>query len=184
MAERESCRLLSGVVMADDAFLGAVHAGKPGRGSENKTPFLAAVELNDEGHRFEPIDDLKGATMASWARTALHEGVHLLTDAPASFSSAGAVVAEHGAIIVSPRQSSDLDVFQWLNTFIANHKTAIHGTYHQFRFQQVPGTRSRRGTVPCKPPLRTQLTRRSSALDLRQNRALLGIVAAPQRGQG
>ena len=141
MAERESRRLLSGVVMADDAYLGGVHAGgKPGRGSENKAPFLAAVELNDEGHplhvRFDPIDDLKGSTMASWARTALHEGVHLVTDGLASFSSAGAVVANHGAIIVSPRQSSDLDVFEWVNTFIANLKTAIHGTYHHFDFNK------------------------------------------------
>lgn len=80
MAERESRRLLSGVVMADDAYLGGVHAGKPGRGSENKAPFLAAVELNDDEHPlhvcFDPIDDLKGSTMASWACTVLHQGVH------------------------------------------------------------------------------------------------------------
>ncbi|MEA3276808.1 MAG: IS1595 family transposase, partial [Pseudomonadota bacterium] len=71
MAESESRRLLKGVVMADDAYLGGVHAGKPGRGSENKVPFLAAVELNDEGHpqhvRFDPIADLTGASMANWA---------------------------------------------------------------------------------------------------------------------
>jgi transposase-like protein len=140
MAERESRRLLTGVVLADDAYLGGVHAGKPGRGSENKVPFMAAVELNDEGHpqhvRFDPIADLKGSTMASWARTALHEAVHLVTDGWASFSAAGAVVAEHGAIIVSPRQSSDLEVFQWVNTFIANLKTAIRGTYHHFDFEK------------------------------------------------
>lgn len=140
MAERESRRLLTGVVVADDAYLGGVHAGKPGRGSENKVPFIAAVELNDEGHplhvRFDPIADLKGSTLASWARTALHKGVHLLTDGLASFSAAGAVVAEHGAIIVSPRQSSDLEVFEWVNTFIANLKTAIRGTYHHFDFKK------------------------------------------------
>ena len=101
---------------------------------------MAAVELNDEGHpqhvRFDPIADLKGSTMASWARTPLHEAVHLVTDGWASFSAAGAVVAEHGAIIVSPRQSSDLEVFQWVNTFIANLKTAIRGTYHHFDFEK------------------------------------------------
>lgn len=140
MAERESCRLLSGVVLADDAYLGGVHAGKPGRGSENKVPFMAAVELNDEGHpqhvRFDPIPNLRGSTMASWARTALHEAVHLITDGWTSFAAAGAVVAEHGAIIVSPRQSSDLEVFEWVNTFISNLKTAIRGTYHHFDFEK------------------------------------------------
>ena len=118
MAERESRRLLTGVAMADDAYLGGVHAGKPGRGSENKVPFLAAVELNDGGHpqhvRFDPIANLKGSTMAGWARTALHETVHPVTDGWASFCAAGAVVAEHSAIIVSPRQSSDLEVFEWV----------------------------------------------------------------------
>ncbi len=49
MAQREDVRLLEGVVIADDGVLGGVHAGKPGRGSKNKSPFVAAVELNDEG---------------------------------------------------------------------------------------------------------------------------------------
>jgi hypothetical protein len=140
VAERESRRLSTGVVMADDAYLGGAHAGKPGRGSENKAPFPAAVELDDEGYplhvRFDPIDDLKVSTMASWTRPTLHKGVHLVTDGLASFSGAGAVVADHGAIIVSPRQSSDLDVFEWVNTHIANLKTAIHGTYHHFDFNK------------------------------------------------
>ena len=140
MAECDSRRQLIGLVMADDAYLGGVHTGKPGRGSQNKVPFIAAVELNEEGHpqhvRFDPIDDLKGPTMASWARKALHEGVHLVTDGLASFAAAGAVVAEHGAIIVSPRQSSDVEVFERVNTFIANLKTAIGGTYHHFDFKK------------------------------------------------
>jgi len=116
MTEREARRLLAGVVLADDAYLGGVRAGKPGRGSENKVPFMAAVELNDEWHpqhvRFDPIADLKGATLGSWARTALREAVHLVTDGLASFTAAGANVAQHGAIVVSPRQSSDLAVFE------------------------------------------------------------------------
>ena len=60
MRQREPCRLLEGVVFADDAVLGGAHAGKPGRGSQNKAPFIAAVELNDEGcpqHvRFDAIE--------------------------------------------------------------------------------------------------------------------------------
>jgi len=43
MAQRESARLLRGVVVADDAVLGGVRSGKPGRGSENKAPFVAGV---------------------------------------------------------------------------------------------------------------------------------------------
>lgn len=140
MAQRESARLLRGVVVADDAVLGGVRSGKPGRGSENKAPFVAAVELDEEGHphrvRFDAIDDLKGTTLAAWAKSALHPTVHLVTDALASFAAAGALVAAHGAIIVSPHKSSELEPFGWVNTFIANAKTAIRGTYHHFDFDK------------------------------------------------
>ena len=64
MRRRESRRLLQGVVFADDAVLGGVHSGKPGRGSENKAPFVAAVELDGNGYPqhvgFDAIDDYKG----------------------------------------------------------------------------------------------------------------------------
>jgi transposase-like protein len=140
MTQRESTRLLEGVVVADDAVLGGVHSGKPGRGSENKAPFMAAVELNDDGHpqhvRFDAIDDLTGESMAAWAKSALHPEAHLVTDGLASFAAAGAVVAAYGAIIVSPRKSSDLEPFHWVNTFIGNLKTAIRGTYHHFDFDK------------------------------------------------
>jgi hypothetical protein len=37
-------------VQLDDAYLGGERSGgKPGRGSENKVPFVAAVSMNDVG---------------------------------------------------------------------------------------------------------------------------------------
>jgi hypothetical protein len=68
MRQRESSRRLGGTVLADDAVLGGVQAGKPGRGSQNKAPFMAAVELDENGFpqhaRFDPIDDYTGETFA------------------------------------------------------------------------------------------------------------------------
>lgn len=140
MAQREATRLLEGVVLADDAVLGGVQAGKPGRGSENKAPFIAAVELDDNGHphhvRFDPITDYRGTTFRDWAKRALHPDAHLVTDGCASFNAAGAEVSAHGAIIVGDRQSSELEAFRWVNTFISNAKTAITGTYHHFNFDK------------------------------------------------
>ena len=44
MTEREETRQLSGFVQIDDAYLGGErNGGKPGRGSENKQPFVVAV---------------------------------------------------------------------------------------------------------------------------------------------
>lgn len=138
MLQRETRRLLRGVVFADDAVLGGVHSGTPGRGSENKSPFVAAVELDGDGNpqhvRFDAIEDCKGATLAAWARAALHPSAHLVTDGLASFTAAGAQVAAYGAIIVGERKSSELEPFRWVNTFISNTKTAIRGTYHHFDF--------------------------------------------------
>jgi hypothetical protein len=142
MAQRESARLLRGVVVADDAVLDGVHRGKPGRGSENKAPLVAAVELDEEGHRhrvrFDAIDDLKGTTLAAWAKSALHPTVDLVTDGLASFAAAGARVAAQGSIIVSPRNSSEREPLRWVNPFIANAKTAMRGTYPHFDLGKYP----------------------------------------------
>jgi transposase-like protein len=140
MRQRETRRLLKGVVFADDAVLGGEHAGKPGRGSENKVPFMAAVELDDNGFpqhvRFDPIADYKGETFADWAKRVLDPKAHLVTDGCASFNAAGAEVAAHGAIILGNHKSSELAPFRWVNTCIANAKTAITGTYHHFAFDK------------------------------------------------
>ena len=82
MAERESGRRLSGVVVADDAYLGGGHAGKPGRGTENKALFMAAVELNER--RLPPACPLRSAagyspapTIRAWVTRALDPSVQL-----------------------------------------------------------------------------------------------------------
>ena len=51
MTERDSAYALSGDVQLDDVYLGGeLTGGTPGRGSENKVPFVAAVSLSPEGH--------------------------------------------------------------------------------------------------------------------------------------
>ncbi|MBU2718892.1 IS1595 family transposase, partial [Acidithiobacillus ferridurans] len=47
MLEREALYTLQGSVQADDAYLGEERSGgKPGGGSENKVPFVAAVSVD------------------------------------------------------------------------------------------------------------------------------------------
>ena len=51
MARREKSRQLTGRVEIDDAYLGGeIQGGKPGRGSPNKVPFVAAVQTTEAGH--------------------------------------------------------------------------------------------------------------------------------------
>jgi hypothetical protein len=75
MGERESDRLLTGTVVADDAVVGGKRSGgKRGRDAEGKAVFIAAVELDEDGHpqhvRFDPMSDLKGDALRVWVRTA------------------------------------------------------------------------------------------------------------------
>ena len=137
MAERESTRVLSGKVVADDAVVGGKRSGgKRGRGAEGKAVLIAAVKIDDDGYpqhvRFDPLPDLKGDTLRAWVRKALDPDAQLFTDAFASLACAGAEVAAYGAIVVSPRKSSEIETFRWVNTVISNLKTAIRGTYHHF----------------------------------------------------
>jgi len=125
------------LVIADDAYLGGVHHGKRGRGAEGKTQITVAVQCTAKGHplyvRLDPLQSLKGASVKAWARTALDASVHLVTDGLASMAAAKSEVNEHTPIIVSPRKSSEIEEFRWVNTVISNLKTAINGTYHHIK---------------------------------------------------
>ena len=51
MKERDDSKVLSGVIQLDDVYWGGErHGGKSGRGSPNKTPFVVAVSVNEDGH--------------------------------------------------------------------------------------------------------------------------------------
>lgn len=51
MMERDREYQLSGIIEIDDAYLGGERTGcRPGRGAAGKSPFVAAVEKNDENH--------------------------------------------------------------------------------------------------------------------------------------
>ena len=60
MVERDAIIKLTGLVEVDDAYLGGQKTeGKRGRGSENKQPFVAAVQVTAEYHptnvRLSPV---------------------------------------------------------------------------------------------------------------------------------
>lgn len=119
MRQREIRWLLGGVVFADDCVRSGAVAGSPGRGSPNKAPFMAAVDLDGQGFpqyvRFDQISDYTRETFAAWANSNLHPGAHLVTDGCARFNAGGSQVAAHGAIIAGSGQSSDLEAFPCLS---------------------------------------------------------------------
>ena len=51
MKERDDSKPLTDIIQLDDVYWGGErHGGKRGRGSENKTPFVAAVSVDKDNH--------------------------------------------------------------------------------------------------------------------------------------
>ena len=142
MAERESDRRLDGRVEVDDAYMGGAHpGGKAGRGSENKVPFIAAVQTSPEGHPvyavFTPVKTFGKADVEGWAMKHLAAENIVVSDGLNCFKSVRAAGAKHEPSVVGKaRKSSAMQCFRWINTVLSNLKTATSGTYHAFDFKK------------------------------------------------
>lgn len=135
MALRESQHRLTGTVQLDDAYLGGEHpGGKPGRGSENKTPFVAAVSVNDQGRPlFVKLNRVSGFTseaIKTWAQAHLAPQTVVVSDGLACFAAVTAAGCSHAPIVVGERKPRDLPQFKWVNTILGNLKTMLHGAFH------------------------------------------------------
>lgn len=139
MRLREDTRELDGRVEIDDAYLGGERAGgKPGRGSENKIPIVAAVQTTPDG---KPIVACLRQQPHSAEEVAVFAAQHIATSATVvsdglwCFRATAIVGADHERIVTGGgKQSVKLPQFRAVNTLLGNLKTAISGTYHAFRF--------------------------------------------------
>ena len=142
MYEHEKATVLSGRVEIDDAYLGGEHpGGKPGRGSENKTPFIAAVQTNKNGNpvyaNFSPVKAFTLQDVEAWARRSLSPLTTVVSDGLHCFTAVTAVGCVHQKEVVGKsRKSTEMDCFKWINTILGNLKTSISGTYHAFDFEK------------------------------------------------
>ena len=145
MAERDARHPLDGKVQVDDAYLGGeLPGGKPGRGSENKVPFVAAVSTNAEGHplyvKMVPVPGFTLKAIGGWAQDCLSPGCVVVSDGLACFAAVADAGCQHRPFVVGARKPRDLPQFKWVNTIVGNLKTSLGGTYHAFDFAKY-GTR-------------------------------------------
>lgn len=139
MSAREAQHRLSGTVQVDDAYLGGERAGgKPGRGSENKIPFVAAVSLNDQGNplyaKVTPVPSFTSEAISMWARSNLTPGTDVLSDGLGCFAAVTEAGCTHRAEIVGQRKPRQLPQFKWVNTALGNLKTMLCGAYKAFEY--------------------------------------------------
>ena len=139
MVDRDEALVLTGRVEIDDAYLGGEHAGTPGRGSENKVPFVAAVQTTADGKPqkvcFKAMRFTK-AGIGGWARRVLAPEAEVYSDALPSMKAglAAEVLNYHAILTGSGRKAVLHPEFRCVNTVLGNLKTAISGTYHAFNF--------------------------------------------------
>lgn len=136
MKEREDRKPLEGFIQLDDAYIGGEKSGgKVGRGSENKTPFIAAIACDDCGHplrmSLNVVEGFKLTEIARWSKQHLAPGSVVVSDGLACFSAVTAAECLHERIITGGGPKSvTKEEFTWVNTMIGNVKNSISGTYH------------------------------------------------------
>jgi transposase-like protein len=144
MKERDDSQPLSGFVQLDDAYWGGErHGGKRGRGAPGKTPFVAAVQTNAEGHpiamRLTRLRGFRTEEIEHWAQRHLAAASLVVSDGLSCFAGVQSAGCQHTAIVTGGGPGSvTLEAFTWVNTMIGNVKKAIHGTYHAISAKHLP----------------------------------------------
>lgn len=142
MYEREQSTILSEQIEVDDAYLGGkLPGGKVGRDSENKVPFIAAVQTNKQGHTlyavFSTVKSFCKVEVELWARRSLVPSSLVVSDGLWCFQAVDTAGCIHQREVVGKeRKNSSMDYFSWIHAVLGNLKNAITGTYHAFDFEK------------------------------------------------
>jgi transposase-like protein len=138
MLERDRSYRLQGTVQVDDAdWGGELPGGKRGRGWENKTPFLIAVqgtaEGQPEGMQLSVLEGFRKSELERWAQQQRTPGSTVQSDGLACFGGVEAVGCQHRARVTGGGKAAcELPELLWVNTILGNVKRSLHGTYHAF----------------------------------------------------
>jgi len=144
MLERDAERQLTGVIEIDDAYWGGeCHGQTPGRGSPNKTPFVAALVKSFDGHplalRLSVVEGFRKRELAAWTEKSIHPDSIVVSDGLGCFRGVAAAGVEHQPVVTGGGAASmALEEFRWLNTVLGNVKNALRGTYHKASSQHLP----------------------------------------------
>jgi len=137
---------LGGRVEMDDAYLGGERSGgKTGRGSPGKRPIVVAVQTTDGKKparlKVRRIARFKRKRVKSLAKRIIAPGTFVVTDGLACFKGVADAGCEHFPIATgSGRRAARHPSFHWVNTVLANIKTAIVGTYKAVRKKHMVRT--------------------------------------------
>ena len=141
MAKQDSTHRLDGTVQLDDAYLVGERAGdKPGRGFENKMPFVAAVSLNGAEHsmhtKLNLVSGFTWTVIGNWAEASLAPGRLVVSDGLGCFAAVADAGCTHQALVVGHLKPRDLPQFERVNTVLGNLKTTLTGAFHSWKYSK------------------------------------------------
>ena len=137
---------LEGRVEMDDAYLGGKRSGgKTGRGSPGKRTIVVALQSSDgKGParlKVRRIARFKRKRIKSLTKRIIEPGALVVTDGLACFRGVTDAGYDHHPIVTgASRQGAGHPSFRWMNTVLANIKTAIVGTYKAVRKKHLVRT--------------------------------------------
>ncbi len=159
MTQREANRKLGGIVQLDDAYLGGErNGGKAGRGSENKRPFVIAVETTEDGRPLravmDPVPGFTKAALSEWIGQRLHPGADVYSDGLGAFR---ALEAEHAHTVIegSGRSRCEAENARWVNVVLSNPKAFAGRCLSRLQIRQIRPALPGRDDVAVQPPFRS-----------------------------
>jgi len=144
MKERDDSQPLSGTIQLDDVYWGGeLRGGSRGRGSKNKTAFVAAVSITEAGHpvamNMNVVKGFRLKEISRWEKRHLQAGSTVYSDGLACFTAVKEAECKHISIVTGGGpESVTKREFAWVNTMIGNIKTAMSGFYHAINPKHLP----------------------------------------------
>lgn len=144
MKEADDARPLHTMIQLDDAYWGGKkHDGVRGRGATGKTPFIAAVSTNLQGHplcmRLSRLASFSSAEIKRWACKHIDQHSLVLSDGLLGFRGVAAAGICHKPVVTGGGyESMKIPAFSWVNIMLGNIKRSLHGTYHAVSRRHLP----------------------------------------------
>jgi transposase-like protein len=144
MKDADDAHPLYTIIQLDDAYWGGKkHDGVRGRGATGKTPFVAAVSTNLQGHplsmRLSRVASFSAKDIKHWARKHIDHQSLVLSDGLPGFKGVAAAGICHKSIVTGGGyESMKIPAFSWVNIMLGNVKRSLHGTYHAVSQKHLP----------------------------------------------
>ena len=144
MKENDGQVPLDGIIQMDDVYWGGEQrGGKRGRGSSNKTLFVAAVSLNKDGHRIHirmsVVKGFRSSEIEPWAKKHLKETSIVISDGLACLKAVSKASCLHVPVVTVGRPELLVHkAFKRVNIMICSVKNALRGSCHSVSRKYFP----------------------------------------------